>query len=273
MEHSMKQKIGFIGIGNMGMAMIKGMLASQIVKAEQIIAYKMTPNKIKQLGKDQVINIATSEMEVAEKADILFLAVKPNVIISVLEKIKNVLSTHTVIVSVAAGITLEAIEKVLGTNYKIIRTVPNTPALVNAGMTSITTNNQVSDIELNTVIALLNTLGETEVVAENLIHAVTGISGSSPAYVFMFIEAMADAGVLAGMPRAQAYKFAAQAVLGAAKMVLATGKHPGELKDMVCSPGGTTIEAVKTLENNGLRTAVIEAVTSCVKKSEYMSNK
>lgn len=269
----MEQKIGFIGIGNMGMAMIKGMLASQIVKAEQIIAYKMTPDKQKQLGTDKAMTIATSEIEVAVKADILFLAVKPNAILSVLEKIKHALSAHTVIVSVAAGITLAAMENVLGSNYKIIRTVPNTPALVNAGMTSITTNKQVTDTELNTVIALFNALGETEVVAENLVHAVTGVSGSSPAYVFMFIEAMADAGVLAGMPRSQAYKFAAQAVLGAAKMVLATGKHPGELKDMVCSPGGTTIEAVKTLENNGLRTAVIEAVTSCVKKSESMSNK
>ncbi|MCO6523742.1 MAG: pyrroline-5-carboxylate reductase [Candidatus Schmidhempelia sp.] len=268
----MEQTIGFIGIGNMGMAMIKGMLVSQIIKAEQIIAYKMMPDKIKQLGKEQVINIATSEIEVAQKSDILFLAVKPNTIVPVLEKIKSSLSTNTVIVSVAAGITLDTMEKILGTNYKIIRTVPNTPALVNAGMTSITRNSQVSDAELNTVMSLFNALGKTEVVPEHLIHAVTGISGSSPAYVFMFIEALADAGVLTGMQRSQAYKFAAQAVLGAAKMVLDTGKHPGELKDMVCSPGGTTIEAVKTLENRALRSAVIEAVTSCVKKSESMSN-
>jgi len=146
-----------------------------------------------------------------------------------------------------------------------------TPSLVNAGMTSITANALVSPEETDAVLAMFRSFGQAENVPEYMIHSVVGVSGSAPAYVFMFIEAMADAAVLGGMPRAQAYKFAAQAVMGSAKMVLETGKHPGELKDMVCSPGGTTIEAVKVLEEKGLRAAVMEAMAQCMAKSEALS--
>ena len=151
--------------------------------------------------------------------------------------------------------------------------MPNTPALVNAGMSSITPNKQVSEDESALIVEIFSSFGRAEIVPEYLIHSVVGVSGSAPAYVFMFIEAMADAAVLGGMPRAQAYQFAAQAVMGSAKMVLETGKHPGELKDMVCSPGGTTIEAVKVLEQKGLRAAVMDAMQSCMAKSEEMSRR
>lgn len=269
----MKQHIGFIGSGNMGLAIIKGLLTSKVAKPEQITVFDILHDKVKQLSAELNINAADSEVKVAEAADILFLAVKPNTVPNVLKTIKPKLSKKTIIVSIAAGVTLETMEKELGKGYKIVRVMPNTPALVNAAMSSLTENENVTAAELKAIATIFNSLGESEAVPEYLIHAVTGISGSSPAYVFMFIEAMADAAVLAGMPRAQAYKFAAQAVMGSAKMVLETGKHPGELKDMVCSPGGTTIEAVKTLEDTGFRPSVINAVTSCIEKSKLMSNK
>ncbi len=149
--------------------------------------------------------------------------------------------------------------------------MPNTPALVNEGMSAICKNKNITDQELNTIKTIFDSFGKSEIVEEYLIDAVIGVSGSAPAYVFMFIEAMADGAVAAGMPRYQAYKFASQAVMGSAKMVLESGKHPGELKDMVCSPGGTTIEAVKTLEAEGLRNSVIKGIEACIAKSKEMN--
>ena len=148
--------------------------------------------------------------------------------------------------------------------------MPNTPALVGEGMTAVCVNSNVTGQELDTVKQILTACGQVEIISEKLMDVVVGVSGSSPAYVFMFIEAMADAAVADGMPRAQAYRFAAQSVLGSAKMVLDTGIHPGELKDMVCSPGGTTIQAVRVLEEKGLRSAVFEATDTCIKKAGGM---
>lgn len=269
----MKQHIGFIGSGNMGLAIIKGLLSSKMVEPKQITVFDIMLDKVKEISNELNVNAADSEIQVATAADILFLVVKPNVVPKVLQTIKPNLSKEVIIVSIAAGVTIEKMEKELGDGYKIVRVMPNTTALVNAAMSSLTENENVTKSELDTVSAIFNSLGESEVVPEYLIHAVTGISGSAPAYVFMFIEAMADAAVLAGMPRAQAYKFASQTVMGSAKMVLETGKHPGELKDMVCSPAGTTIEAVRTLEQKGFRASVIDAVTSCIEKSKNLSAK
>lgn len=267
----MKHHIGFIGSGNMGLAIIQGIIASHIVEPEQITVFDIVEDKLKDLHETTKLHIAHSEEEVAEKSNIIFLAVKPNIVPAVLEKIKAHLSKSSLIVSIAAGVTIEAIEASMGRDHKIVRVMPNTPALVNEGMTSITVNKHVTRQEFAQIATIFDSLGRSEEIPESLIHAVTGISGSSPAYVFIFIEAMADAAVLAGMPRDKAYKFAAQAVLGSAKMVLKSGKHPGELKDMVCSPGGTTIEAVKVLEDTGFRASVMGAVTACVDKSKYMS--
>lgn len=155
---------------------------------------------------------------------------------------------------------------------KVVRVMPNTPALVGEGMSALCPNDIVTKEELEYIVTIFESFGKAEIVSEKLMDVVTAVSGSAPAYVYMFIEAMADAAVLDGMPRNQAYKFAAQAVYGSAKMVLETGMHPGALKDMVCSPGGTTIEAVATLEEKGLRTAVISAMRNCTKKSIEMSN-
>ena len=185
-----------------------------------------------------------------------------------IKEIRDVVADDTIVVSIAPGKKLIWIEGLFEKPLKIVRTMPNTPAMVGAGMTAACANALVTKEELEKVLTILRSFGEVEVVSEHLIDAVVSASGSSPAYVFMMIEAMADAAVADGMSRAQAYKFAAQSVLGSARMVLETGKHPGELKDMVCSPAGTTIEVVRVLEEKGLRSAVIEAQTACVKKAK-----
>ena len=185
-------------------------------------------------------------------------------------KIKDAVDEKKIIISIAPGKTLAWLEEQFGKKVKLVRCMPNTPALVGEGMTGVCCNEEVSDAEMQDVLKILESCGKAEMLSERLIDVVVSVSGSSPAYVFMFIEAMADAAVADGMPRAQAYRFAAQAVLGSAKMVLETGKHPGELKDMVCSPGGTTIEAVRVLEEKGMRSAVIEAMKACVKKGREM---
>ena len=267
----MEKKIGFIGCGNMSKAIIAGLVAADQVSPANIWVYDRKPATNQMMQEQYGITPAESAEEVARQSDILFGAVKPNVILSALKDIASFLNKDTVVVSIAAGITLDALADVLGHDRKIIRVMPNTPSLVNEGMTSVTPNVLVSHEEATEVVTIFNGFGKAELVPEYMIHSVVGVSGSAPAYVFMFIEAMADAAVLGGMPRAQAYRFAAQAVKGAAQMVLETGKHPGELKDMVCSPGGTTIEAVKVLEEKGFRAAVIAAMQQCMAKSDQMS--
>lgn len=200
----------------------------------------------------------------------LVLAVKPFQFESVIREIVEFVNMNTVVISIAAGQSIADIEGFFGKEIKLVRTMPNTPALVLEGATGMCFNELMQDEEKQMAINLFESFGIVEVVGENMIDTVIGVSGSSPAYVFMFIEAMADAAVADGMPRDKAYKLAAQSVLGSAKMVLDTGRHPGELKDMVCSPGGTTIEAVRVLEEKGLRSAVIEGQKACVRKAREL---
>ena len=214
--------------------------------------------------------VASDNKEVARFADILFLAVKPQYYEAVISEIRDEVKDNQIIVSMAPGKSLQWLEEAFGKKVKVIRTMPNTPCMVKEGMMGMCPNAQVTGEEVELVKSICEGFSKTEVVTENLMDVVTAVSGSSPAYVFMFIEAMADAAVAGGMPRNQAYKFAAQAVLGSAKMVLETGKHPGELKDMVCSPAGTTIQAVRVLEENGMRSSVIEAMMKCLDISRNM---
>ncbi|MGV3344701.1 pyrroline-5-carboxylate reductase [Enterobacteriaceae bacterium LUAb1] len=265
--------MGFIGCGNMAKAIIGGMISAGTIPARNIWVYDHKTETNLTMQQQYGVQPGDSAEQVAREADILFGAVKPNTILKVLKDINGALNSNTLIISIAAGITLDALAEVLGHDRKIIRVMPNTPALVNEGMTSITPNALVSKEECDEISEIFNRLGKSSIVPEYLIHAVAGVSGSSPAYVFMFIEAMADAAVSGGMPRREAYQFAAQAVKGAAQMVLESHKHPGELKDMVCSPGGTTIEAVRVLEEKGFRSAVIEAIEKCMAKSALMSRK
>ncbi|MCM1179829.1 MAG: pyrroline-5-carboxylate reductase [Clostridium sp.] len=260
-------KLGFIGCGNMATAMMKGIIANRIVAKEDILGADLSEEMLTKAKNDLGINVTGDNREAAKQAEILVLSVKPQYYETVIAEIKDVLNETQLIVTIAPGKTLEWLDGQFGRNVKIIRTMPNTPALVGEGITGACCNANVTPSELEQVVTVLKGFGKCEVVPEYLMDVVVSVSGSSPAYVFMFIEAMADAAVADGMPRTQAYEFAAQAVLGSAKMVLETGKHPGELKDMVCSPGGTTIEAVRVLEEKGMRSAVIEAMKACTAKA------
>lgn len=264
------KKIGFIGAGNMAGAIIGGIIKSNLVESQNVIASAKTMTNLNKLKDEYNINVTLDAREVVKNSDIVFMAVKPNIFDGVLESVKDLIGDEKIVVSIAAGKSISSIENIIGDDKKIIRTMPNTPALVNEGMSALCPNKNIEDEELKIVKGIFDSFGKSEVVGEYLIDSVIGVSGSSPAYVFMFIEAMADAAVEQGMPRAQAYKFAAQAVMGSAKMVLETGKHPGELKDMVCSPAGTTIKAVRVLEKEGLRSAVIEAMDACVDAAKGM---
>lgn len=251
----------------MATAMIKGILESGEWAAEDLAASAksiQTKNKIRD---ELQIRLAGTNQETTEFADIIVLAVKPQYYQAVIEEIKDTVQEGQVMVSIAPGWTLGQLSQAFGKPVKLVRAMPNTPAMVKEGMTAYCANGQVTEAEKGWVAKMCGCFGRAEEVEEPMMDAVTAVSGSSPAYVFLFIEAMADAAVADGMPRAKAYQFAAQAVLGSAKMVLETGLHPGVLKDMVCSPGGTTIEAVRVLEEKGMRSAVFEAMKACAHKA------
>lgn len=262
-------KLGFIGAGNMAIAMLKGIIDKKIVPAPQIIvsdAVEQALSKAKELG----VQTTTSNLEVVKQANIVVLAVKPQYVSDVIDEIRYEVGEDTLFISIVAGKTIAWFEDKFQIEVKLIRTMPNTPALVGEGMTGVTPNALVTKEELNEAIRILESFGKVELVSEQLMNVVASVSGSSPAYVFMMLEAMADGAVADGMPRDQAYRFAAQAVLGSAKLMLDTGMHPGALKDMVCSPGGTTIEAVRVLEEKGMRSGIMEAMRACVKKAEQL---
>jgi len=266
-----RMKIGFIGLGNMAAAMIGGMLEKGLVEPKEIIGSSKTTGTAEKIKERFNITTVTDNKKVAAEADVLFLAVKPLFISEIISEIRDSVRADTLIVSIAAGKTLSFLKEAFGRpKLKIVRCMPNTPALVLAGCTGVCAGEEVPGEDVDRVIRLMEAFGKADMVPERLMDAVVGVSGSSPAYVFLFIEAMADAAVAAGMPRRQAYEFAAQSVMGSAKMVLETRRHPGELKDMVCSPGGTTIEAVKVLEERGFRGVVMDAVETCIEKSRSM---
>lgn len=262
--------VSFIGCGNMATAMINGIVKAGKVSADHIMASNRSSEKLEAIEASCGIKTTLDNCKAAAFADILFLSVKPQFYEQVIAEIKDSVKENVLIVTIAPGKTLAWLAEKFGSNRKILRTMPNTPAMVGEGMMGICPNENMTTDDVNLIQDICKSFSRAQVVPENLMDVVTAVSGSSPAYVFMFIEAMADAAVAGGMPRAQAYEFAAQSVLGSAKMVLETGKHPGELKDMVCSPAGTTIEAVRVLEDKGLRSAVMEAMKACLDKSKGM---
>jgi pyrroline-5-carboxylate reductase len=262
---------GFIGCGNMAQAMIGGIVSSGLAQGAEIMASNPSVPKRKAMQEKYGIQITQENCAVAEFADILVLAVKPYLYETVIKEIRNSVSNETIVVMIAAGQLLAVNAERFAKPVKLVRVMPNTPAMVGEAMSAVTFSDSLTPDDRERVLAMLRSFGRAEEVTEEQMDVVTAVSGSSPAYVDLFLEAMADAAVLHGMPRKQAYTFAAQAVLGAAKMVLETGMHPGVLKDNVCSPGGTTIAAVASLERNGLRAAVIDAMDVCCKKSKEMS--
>lgn len=263
-------KLGFIGTGNMADAMISGVITGGALKPEEIIGTDISPERCQKIKKKYGICISSDNTEAAKASEMLVLSVKPSYYARIIEEIKGYVGMEQVMLTIAPGITLEWTEKSFGKQIKVIRAMPNTPACVGKGMTAVCRNKRVTPRDMETAMYYLSTFGRVEEVKEHLMDSVTAVSGSSPAYVFLFIEALADGAVKEGMPRDQAYRFASQAVLGSAEMVLKLETHPAILKDQVCSPGGTTIEAVCMLEKAGMRSAIIEAVRNCVLKSRQM---
>ena len=274
-------RIGFIGLGNMATAIIGGMLRENTVlgssatplAASDIIGSAKTSATRDAKAAELGIAVTASNRQVAEEADVLVLALKPLFFPEVIDEIRDVISDGTLVISIAAGLTLSRIAELFGRDsdtMRLIRCMPNTPALVNAGCTAVCPGPGATASDEAVCLDLMNSFGRAIVIPERLMDAASAVAGSSPAFVFMFIEALADGAVAAGMPRTQAYEFAAAAVAGSAQLVLETGRHPGDLKDMVCSPGGTTIEGVKALESRAFRAAVMESVQACVAKAQTL---
>lgn len=262
--------IGFLGAGNMAQAIIKGALSNKAIEAQSVTVYDIDQTKVTALCEDLNINAANDVAALCGSSDIIILAVKPNVMADVLWQLKPVIGAKS-IVSIAAGWSAEMIRKAIGI-IPVSRVMPNTPLMVGEGMSVFEAPCSLPDAQKAFIEQIFASLGRISHAPQKAMDAVTAVSGSGPAYVFMFIEALSDAGVLCGLPRDQAQQLAAQTVLGAAKMVLETGSHPGVLKDAVCSPGGTTIEAVKSLENDSFRGCVIKAVEKCANKSKALSH-
>ncbi len=262
-------KIGLIGCGNMGSALLGGMIRSGFAP-EMITAADPSPAARERVLEKYKVHVSAENAEAVRGADLVILAVKPQYLDPVLEGLCGLLAKETTVLSIVAGKSTAYLMERLPEGQKIIRVMPNTPALAGCGMAGFCGNAAAGQADKELAARILGSLGEAEEIPESLMDTVTGLSGSGPAYVFMFIEALADAAVLEGMPRAQAYHFAAQTVKGSAQLVLSTGEHPGKLKDMVCSPAGTTIAGVRALEEKGFRAAVMAAVSAGTERSRQL---
>lgn len=266
----LEMKIGFIGAGNMGGAILKGALSSGFLRADEVLIHDLNMELLTAWKNDFQVNAAQSNIELAKACEWIVLAVKPVFLAGVLKEIRPHLQGKKVI-SIAAGWSISMLMDACGGDVQLLRVMPNTPALVGAGLTALCEETTLDAAAFAWAKQLFETLGVVQIIPERLIDAIIAVSGSSPAYVFMFIDAMADAAVKLGMPRALAIEAAAQAVMGSAKMVLETRQHPAVLKDQVCSPGGTTIEAVQVLEEKGMKAAVISAMVACAEKNQKMT--
>lgn len=263
------KKIGFIGGGAMCEALIGGLLKNKLLKPEQITVNDVVADRLKYLKERYLIGMSESSQAVAVSSDILFLTVKPQVIFAVLAGIGNAVSKKTIVVSIAAGIKILTLEKYL-TGVPVIRVMPNTPVAVGEGMSAVSRGTHADEATAIMISEMFSAVGRSIIVDESLLDAVTGLSGSGPAFFFLMLDALSDAGVRVGLSRQNALLLSAQTMLGAARMVLETGEHPGKLKDMVTSPGGTTITGVQILENHAIRAALIEAVVAATTRSRDM---
>jgi pyrroline-5-carboxylate reductase len=265
-------RLGVIGCGKMGTALVGGALRSKVIAAEHVWGLDAMPAAIESFLEQTRANKANDFTQLAECCDTFLLATKPQDIRGVCHSLAAALAGRpALVISLAAGISLLRLERELPENVRVIRTMPNTPALVGCGASAYSKGSRASDADQQATHALLAAVGIATEVPESLLDAVTGLSGSGPAYGFMVIEALADAGVRHGIPRAKAIELAAQTMLGAAAMVLQTSLHPAVLRDMVASPGGTTIAAIAALEEHGLRHALHEAVAAATLRSQEMS--
>ena len=264
------QTIGFLGTGNMAEALIKGLIAAGVVQPTQIHGSDPRHERCDAMRHKYGIHATMSNADVVQKAEIVVLSVKPQIMPAVLDEVKPHLKPHALVISIAAGTPLEAIERRLPERTRVVRTMPNTPALVGAGATAIAAGQHAKDDDVEATRRIFDAVGMTVVLEESQLDAVTGLSGSGPAYVFLIIEALSDAGVKVGLSRYNAQALAAQTILGSAKLLIETNEHPGRLKDMVTSPGGTAIAGLHTLEAGGLRTTLINAVETATRRSREL---
>ena len=268
---NLKDKIAIIGTGNMGSALAKGIAGSGM--AENLMLHDTDINKVNQFARSISATACSSIQEAIHKSQLVILCVKPNIVLSVAQEVSKFLNPGTIVCSIAVGVPIAKYRTFISGDFDFFRIMPNTPALVGEGMSVISHEKGTSEDSLEKVLKIFSCAGKTQVLDEKLMNQVTALTGSSPAYVFMMIEAMGNAGIKSGIPSEISYKLAAQAVLGSAKMVLESGLHPAVLKDQVCSPAGTTIEAVEALERNGFRYCLMDAMNECTKRAEEISEK
>ncbi|PID39409.1 MAG: pyrroline-5-carboxylate reductase [Proteobacteria bacterium] len=266
-------KITFVGAGNMGEAIIRGMLAAGLVEPEQLWVGERREARRVELRERYGINAIEDNSRAVSGAGVIVLAIKPQIFENVIDEIKPAVSEDALIISVAAGKAIDTMERRFGAQARVMRSMPNVAATVGQGATALAAGRNVTEAELELAKRIFDSVGMTVVLEEGQLDAVTGLSGSGPAYVFMVVEALADAGVKVGLSRWDAHALACQTVMGAAKLVIDSKEHPGRLKDMVCSPGGTAIAAVHTLEEGGLRTTLINAVEVAAKRSAELGSK
>jgi len=264
-------KLGVIGLGNMGGALTSGILKSGELSANDVAVFTRTTSKGEQFAASNGCAFLASAQDLAQQSERLLVAVKPYQIEAVLRDALAETSDSKLIISVAAGTTIKNLSQAAGSQHRIIRVMPNTPSLIGAGACGIVKGTNATDEDVAFVIRMMESVGTAILVTEEQLHAVVGVSGSGPAYVYTFIAALADGGVKAGLPRADAQRLAAQTVLGATRMVAETGIHPMALRDAVASPGGTTIAAIHSLEQDGLHATVMNAVIAAAERSEEMS--
>ncbi len=270
---SLGKTIAFLGAGNMAEALIKGMLRAKVAAPQELLCSDPRADRGAELAQRYGVRFTPDNLAAAREAAVVVLSVKPQVMDQLLDEISPALDMHKLVVSIAAGVSLAAIERKAGRGVRVVRTMPNTPALVGAGATAVARGAHATDADLAQAKSLFDAVGRTVIVDESLLDAVTGLSGSGPAYVFLVIEALSDGGVKMGLDRRTALELAAQTVLGSAKLLLETGEHPGRLKDQVTSPGGTTIAGVHALEAGGLRAALIDAVEAATKRAQELGKK
>jgi pyrroline-5-carboxylate reductase len=261
--------IGFIGTGNMAEALVRGLVQAGVADKAQILGSDPREERCTEMMDRYGVRVVADNVAVASQADILVLSVKPQVMTKVLDQVGPHIRPHALVVSIAAGVPIAAIEARLP-QARVIRTMPNTPALVRAGATAIAAGGHATPDDLNAARRIFDSVGTTVVLDESQMDAVTGLSGSGPAYIFLIIEALSDAGVKVGLSRHVAQALAAQTVLGSARMLIETNEHPGRLKDMVTSPGGTAIAGLHTLEAGGLRTTLMNAVEAATRRSREL---
>lgn len=266
----LQQTIGFLGAGNMAEALIKGLIATGVVEPARLHGSSPRRQRCDELAAKYGIHTTTHNVDVVRHAEIVVLSVKPQILPSVLDEVSAHLKPHALVISIAAGTPVAAIERRLRPGTRVVRTMPNTPALVGAGATAIAGGGHATDDDLAAAQRIFDAVGKSIVIDEEQLDAVTGLSGSGPAYVFLIIEALSDAGVKMGLSRYNALALAAQTVLGSAKLLIETNEHPGRLKDMVTSPGGTAIAGIATLEAGGLRTTLINAVEAATRRSREL---